>query len=90
MEILVPVWSEGGQRPSAKRRPKDLRGVHIGIVDDNMDPPFTERLEQLFRERVPQAEVRRWHKPFATAPSPKELIEEVASRADVAVVGVAA
>jgi hypothetical protein len=89
MEILVPVWSDSGKRLPPKRRPKDLKGALVGILDDNLDPPFTERLEQIFRERVPEAQVRHWHKPYGTAPSPKDLIEEVAGQADVAVVGVA-
>ena len=89
MEILVPVWTDSGTRPSPKRRLKDLKGAVVGILDDNLDLPFTARLEQIFHERVPEAQVRHWHKPYGTAPSPKDLIEEVASQADVAVVGVA-
>ena len=56
------------------------------IVDDNLDIPFTTRLETLLAERA-GATVKRLVKPSGTAPSPPSLIEE-AAQADVAVVGI--
>jgi len=88
MEILIPVWpTESSARPP-KRRPRELKGASIAIVDDNLDAASTDHLEAMLRART-GAEVRRWLKPSGTAPSPKELIEEVAGWADVAIVGVA-
>ena len=86
MEILSPVWSSAVEGPAAKRRLRGLAGATVAIVDDNLDIPFTTRLETLLAERA-GATVKRLVKPSGTAPSPPALIEE-AARADVAVVGI--
>jgi len=86
MEILSPVWSTAVVGPAAGRRPRGLAGATVAIVDDNLDIPFTTRLEALLVERA-RATVKRLVKPSGTAPSPPALLDE-AARADVAVVGV--
>ena len=86
MEILSPVWSSAVEGPAAKRRLRGLAGATVAIVDDNLDIPFTTRLETLLVERA-GATVKRLVKPSGTAPSPPALIEE-AAQADVAVVGI--
>ena len=86
MEILSPVWASAAEGSVAKRRLRGLAGATVAIVDDNLDIPFTTRLEVLLTERA-GATVKRLVKPSGTAPSPPALIEE-AARADVAVVGI--
>jgi hypothetical protein len=86
MEILSPVWASAAEGSAAKRRLRGLAGATVAIVDDNLDIPFTTRLEVLLTERA-GATVKRLVKPSGTAPSPPALIEE-AARADVAVVGI--
>ena len=86
MEILSPVWSGAAAGPVARRRLRELAGATVAIVDDNLDIPFTTRLEALLTERA-GATVKRLVKPSGTAPSPPALIDE-AARADVAVVGI--
>ena len=86
MEILSPVWSSAKDGPVAKRRLRGLAGATVAIVDDNLDIPFTTRLEALLAERA-GATVKRLVKPSGTAPSPPALLEE-AARADVAVVDI--
>jgi hypothetical protein len=86
MEILSPVWSSAVEGPAAKRRLRGLAGATVAIVDDNLDIPFTTRLETLLAERA-GATVKRLVKPSGTAPSPPALIDE-AAQADVAVVGI--
>jgi hypothetical protein len=86
MEILSPVWASAAEGSAAKRRLRALAGATVAIVDDNLDIPFTTRLEVLLTERA-GATVKRLVKPSGTAPSPPALIEE-AVRADVAVVGI--
>jgi len=86
MEFLSPVWSSAMEGSSAKRRLRGLAGATVAIVDDNLDIPFTTRLEVLLAERA-GATVRRLVKPSGTAPSPPSLIEEAAA-SDVAVVGI--
>ena len=86
MEILSPVWASATEESAAKRRLHSLAGATVAIVDDNLDIPFTTRLEVLLTERA-GATVKRLVKPSGTAPSPPALIDE-AARADVAVVGI--
>jgi hypothetical protein len=86
MEILSPVWSSAKDGPVAKRRLRGLAGAMVAIVDDNLDIPFTTRLEALLAERA-GATVKRLVKPSGTAPSPPALLEEAAG-GDVAVVGI--
>ena len=55
-------------------------------MDDNLDIPFTTRLESLLGERH-GAKVERLVKPSGTAPSPPDLIDG-AARAHAAIVGI--
>ena len=86
MEILSPVWASAAEGSAAKRRLRGLAGATVAIVDDNLDIPFTTRLEVLLTERA-GATVKRLVKPSGTAPSPPALIDD-AAQADVAVVGI--
>jgi hypothetical protein len=87
MEILSPVWPATTSTRPQKRRPQGLDGATVALVDDNLDIPFTTRLEELIETRY-RAKVRRLVKPSGTAPSPPALIDEAASAADVAIVGI--
>jgi hypothetical protein len=60
----------------------------IGIVDDNLDPPFMEALVEGLRDRYPGTEVRLWIKPVGTAPAPESLIDEMAKEVQIAVSGI--
>ena len=87
MEILSPVWPAPRAAPARNRRPRGLQGAMVALVDDNLDIPFTTRLEELLATRF-GVRVRRLVKPSGTAPSPKALIEDAAASADAAVVGI--
>jgi hypothetical protein len=87
MEILSPVWPASTASRPPKRRLRGVRGARLALVDDNLDVPFTSRLEELLEERE-GARVRRLVKPSGTAPSPPDLIA-AAAEAEAAVVGVA-
>jgi len=87
IEFLSPVWPAATAARPAAKRPRSLEGVRVALVDDNLDIPFTTRLETLLAERH-RATVRRLVKPSGTAPSPAVLIEEAARDGDVAVVGI--
>jgi hypothetical protein len=86
MEILVPVWPPAGAARPPKTRPQSLAGTRIALVDDNLDIPFTTRLEALLGERH-GAKVERLVKPSGTAPSPRDLIDGAAG-ARAAIVGI--
>jgi hypothetical protein len=86
MEILVPVWPAAVTTRPPKTRPRSLAGARIALVDDNLDIPFTTRLEGLLGERH-GAKVDRLVKPSGTAPSPPDLIDTAAA-AHAAIVGI--
>ncbi len=86
MEFLSPVWPAASATRPAPARPHSLAGARIALVDDNLDVPFTTRLEELLEQRL-HAKVRRLVKPSGTAPSPGTLIDE-AARHDAAIVGI--
>jgi len=86
MEILVPVWPAADTARPPKTRPQSLTGARIALVDDNLDIPFTTRLEALLGERH-GAKVERLVKPSGTAPSPRDLIDGAAG-AHAAIVGI--
>lgn len=86
MDILVPVWPAGSSDRPAKQRLRELHGARIALVDDNLDIPFTTRLEALLTERH-GAKVERLVKPSGTAPSPRDLIDGAAT-AQAAIVGI--
>jgi hypothetical protein len=87
IEFLSPVWPAAATARPAKKRPRSLEGVRVALVDDNLDIPFTTRLEALLG-REHGAAVRRLVKPSGTAPSPGALIDEAAATASAAVVGI--
>jgi len=86
MDILVPVWPAPETARPAKARPHSLTGAKIALVDDNLDIPFTTRLETLLGERH-GAKVERLVKPSGTAPSPPDVIDTAAA-AHAAIVGI--
>ena len=60
----------------------------IGIVDDNLDPPFMAALVVGLQDLYPDRKVRLWIKPVGTAPAPESLIDEMATEVQIAVSGV--
>jgi hypothetical protein len=87
MEILIPVYAEREEKSLAPTRLSSLKGARVALVDDNYDSEFTEELEAEL-VRTYGALVKRLVKPWGSAPSPKELIDEAAS-CDAAIVGIA-
>lgn len=87
MEIMIPVWPTNAGEQLATSNLQALRGVEVALVDDNLDPDYTEEVEKQLVEAY-GAVVRKFIKPLGTAPSPKSLIEE-AAKCRVAVVGMA-
>jgi hypothetical protein len=60
----------------------------IGILDDNLDPPFMGALVKGLRDRYPDTKVRLWVKPIGTAPAPESLIDEMAKEVQIAISGI--
>ena len=87
--VLNPTAPPRELRTEMASRPEDLRGKSVGFLwnsKPNGDVLFG-RLEQLLREKyeIPEALYRR--KPTASIPAEPQVIEELAARVQVAVVG---
>lgn len=87
MRSYIPVPSFGHALDPSKVKASTTDVWTIGLVDDGLDPPFTDELHRLLRERS-NGSVRLFKKPSGTAPSPKELIEELVGSTNAGVVGV--
>lgn len=87
MEIMIPVWPERAVVQTANSDLARISGVAVALVDDYLDPDFTDELEkQLAAESG--ALVRHFVKPVGNAAAPKAMIEE-AAQCRVALVGLA-
>ena len=87
--VLNPTAPPRELRTEMALRPDDLRGKSVGFLwnsKPNGDVLFG-RVEQLLREKyeIPEALYRR--KPTASIPAEPQVIEELAARVQVAVVG---
>ena len=87
--VLNPTAPPRELRTEMALRPEDLRGKSVGFLwnsKPNGDVLFG-RVEQLLREKyeIPEAPYRR--KPTASIPADPQVIEELAARVQVAVVG---
>lgn len=87
MEIMIPVWPENRAEELAKSDLQVLRGIEVALVDDNLDPDYTDEVEKQLVE-AHGAIVKKFLKPLGTAPSPASLIQE-AAKCRVAVIGMA-
>ncbi len=90
MKILNPVGDVRyiERRDKLAPRLSDLAGKVIGFVDDGAGKSYFQRIEELLTERAKVAQIIRKVKPLLSAPSPRELVDEVASACDAVIVGV--
>jgi hypothetical protein len=74
MQILDPTDEREPIRRSLTARPEHITGV-VGLLDISKPrgDVFIDRIEVLFRERLPEVEVRRYRKPTYTKPAPEDL-----------------
>jgi len=86
MRVHVPVPETNAAPPLPTVSADHIR--RIGLVDDNLDPPFMHELVRQLRAAFPSGDVRVWVKEPGTAPAPESLIEEMAREVQVAVAGV--
>jgi hypothetical protein len=92
MRVLSPVGER--RRFAEKKLDPSARGRTIGLVNngfgDKIATTFFARLQELFSAEPGVTEVQVWRKPVFTRPSPEKLIDEVATAAHQAVVGLCA
>jgi hypothetical protein len=87
MRVHVPVpQANAGGAPVVHTARGPIR--RIGVVDDNLDPPFMDALVAELERCNPGAEVRLWVKELGTAPATDDIFDAVRAWAEVAVSGV--
>lgn len=90
MIVLNPVSEPHSGKHGEVKRLNNFDGKVLGILDDAFTATWKDTvstLERLAKERFPGITIKHWMKPILTQPSPKSLIDEIASTADAAVVG---
>ncbi len=88
MKAYLPIHPTNRDDVALLAVPASGTAATIGIVDDNLDPPFMEALVDGLRDLYPDRKVRLWIKPVGTAPAPESLIDEMAREVQIAVSGV--
>jgi hypothetical protein len=88
MKAYIPIHVATSHSAAPRAVDRHRAVSAIGIVDDNLDPPFMQALEQGLRQRFPHATVKVWVKPVGTAPAPESLIDEMAKEVQVALAGI--
>ena len=89
MKVLSPIGDS--KFAQAKDEVSDRVGQFdnkvIGVIDDGAGKVYFDRIKQLFSESYKGVKVVHRVKPMLSAPSPLELIDEIASISDAAIVG---
>ena len=83
--ILDPTDERVPVRRSLTRRPEAIPdGATIALLDISKPRGnvLLDRLEELLKERLPQAKFVRYRKPTFTKPAPEELHRQIAQEAD--------
>ena len=88
MDVLNPIpFHGGGAITPLASRPRDLRGLRIGILDNSKPNADTllGRVAELLVERAGAASVHAWRKPGASKPAADH--DAIAAGADVFLTG---
>ncbi|MBG93346.1 MAG: hypothetical protein CL792_05125 [Chloroflexi bacterium] len=78
MKILDPTDEREPIKRQLTSRPEHISGV-VGLLDISKPRGnvLLNRLEQLFDERLPDVEIRRYTKPTFTKPAPEDLRRKI-------------
>ena len=79
MQILDPTDERVPIQRELTPRPEHINGT-VGFLDISKPRGnvLLDRLEELFNERLPEVEVRRYEKPTFTKPAPEDLRRKIA------------
>ena len=79
MQILDPTDERVPVKRELTPRPEHITGT-VGFLDISKPRGnvLLDRLEELFHERLPNVEVRRYAKPTFTKPAPEDLRRKIA------------
>ena len=89
MKVLNPVGETRYQEAKDRLapRPSTLEGKVVGFLDDGAGQAYFDRLAELLHDICRPAAIVKRVKPLLSAPSPRSLLEEMAQKCDVVVVG---
>jgi hypothetical protein len=87
--ILDPTGEQGAAAREPLPAPASLEGLTVGLLDISKakGDVFLDRIDALLQERG--LKTIRFKKPTFARPAPVELLQEIASRCDVVVEGLA-
>ncbi len=79
VQILDPTDERVPVKRELTARPEHITGT-VGFLDISKPRGnvLLDRLEELFNERLPEVEVRRYAKPTFTKPAPEDLRRKIA------------
>ena len=79
LQILDPTDERVPIRRKLTPRPEHISGA-VGLLDISKPRGnvLLDRLEELFNERLPEIEVKRYSKPTFTKPAPEDLRRKIA------------
>ena len=86
VQILDPTDERVPVRRELTQRPGHITGT-VGFLDISKPRGnvLLDRLEELFNERLPGVEVKRYAKPTFTKPAPVDLRHEIAENCDAVI-----
>lgn len=87
--LLDPTSEHGAAEREPREKPSSLAGLKVGLLDISKarGDVFLDRIDALFAERG--VETVRFKKPTFTKPAPLDLVQDIATRCDVVVEGLA-
>jgi hypothetical protein len=87
MNVLSPAGARSSTRKPLAARPRELRGLRIGVLDNSKPNAgvLLDRVAELLAERAGAAAIVRWQKPGASRAA--TMIDDIAARADVLLTG---
>ena len=92
MSRLIDPIGKSAEAPSrlSQRRFSDLDGKTIGLLDNGKPNAnrVLDAIAELLQERYQVKEIIRLRKNNVSAPAPQAIMEELAEKADVVIVGV--
>lgn len=88
----VPVGKPVESAGDTMSRLPEIRGARVGFLSNGhlSIVPFWDRFEAEVKTRWESSRVTSYTKPNTFAPAPDDVIEEIASRSDIAFAGVCA
>ncbi len=87
--ILSPVGKSRLEIESDElaERATSLSGKVIGFLDDGVSKVLFDRAKELFQQNVQPVDMPTWMKPNPSVPAPQDVLDEIVTKCDVAIVG---